>query len=111
MTSSEVSIIEIARGVGDGETRFERFEVPYTPGASVLDGLMWIREHTDPGLAFRYSCINANVCRECVMTIDGRVGYACVERLHPGSITIAPLANKPLIRDLVCDTISPKERL
>ena len=110
-TGGRVAILEIARGVGDGETRIERFEVPYTQGASVLDGLLWIREHADPGLAFRYSCVSANVCKECVMLVDGRNGYACTERLKPGATRLEPLKGKRRLRDLACDTVPPKEKL
>lgn len=110
MNDEHTSILEIARGTGDGETRFQRFEVPYTPGQSVLDGLVWIREHADAGLAFRYSCISANVCKECVMRVDGHNAYACTERLKPGVTVLEPLAGKRRMRDLVCDTVPPKEK-
>jgi succinate dehydrogenase/fumarate reductase-like Fe-S protein len=100
----------VARGGPGGALRFETFQVPFTPGASVLDGLMWIREHRDASLAFRFACINANVCKECVMRIDGRNGYACTARLRQGETLVEPLAGKRHLRDLVCDTVPPKER-
>ena len=84
MSATGTSVLEIARGTGDGETHYECFEVPYTPGQSVLDGLLWVREHADASVGFRFSCINANVCKECVMRVDGRNAYACLERLKPG---------------------------
>ena len=45
------AVLSIARGGPGNADRFETFEVPYTPGQSILDGLMWIREHADPSLA------------------------------------------------------------
>ena len=48
------------------------FGLPYEPGMSILDALMWIRRHGDSTLAFRYSCINANVCKECTALVDGK---------------------------------------
>jgi succinate dehydrogenase / fumarate reductase iron-sulfur subunit len=105
------AVLEIARGSGNGETRRERFEIPYTEGASVLDGLRWIREHLDASLAFRFSCISANVCKECVMLINGKNAYACLERLGPGTTVLEPLRGKRRLRDLACDTLPPKERL
>ena len=109
------AVLQVARGgPGSGPGaghRFETFEVPYTPGQSILDGLMWIREHVDASLAFRFACINANVCKECVMRIDGKNGYACTERLKPGVTVLEPLAGKRRLRDLACDTVPPKERL
>ena len=107
----QVAVLRIARGGPRDVVRSDVFEVPFTPGQSILDGLMWIREHADPSLAFRFSCINANVCKECVMRIDGKNAYACTERLKPSETVLEPLANKRRIRDLVCDTVPPKERL
>ena len=89
----------------------ESFTVPFEAGASVLDGLIWLRENRDPSLAFRYSCTNANVCKECTMRIDGETAYACTARLRPGTMTLEPLRNKRVIRDLVSDTVPPAERL
>ena len=48
----------------------------------MLDALIWVRRACDPSLAIRYSCINANVCKECTIAIDGRVAYACTTRLR-----------------------------
>ena len=108
MTGTAKATLRIARGQPGASARFDAFEVPYEAGASVLDGLIWARENRDPTLAFRYSCTNANVCKECTMRIDGKTGYACVVRLKPGTTLIEPLENKVLIRDLVTDTLSPK---
>ncbi|MEM7466735.1 MAG: 2Fe-2S iron-sulfur cluster-binding protein [Pseudomonadota bacterium] len=100
----------IARGE-DGEIHYTNFSVPFEPGASVLDGLMWIKAEQDPTLAFRFSCINANVCRECTMMIDGEVTYACTARLKRGETKISPLPSKKHIRDLVTATVPSGERL
>jgi succinate dehydrogenase/fumarate reductase-like Fe-S protein len=62
-------------------------------------------------LSFRYSCINANACKECMMEIDGKVGYACTVRLVAGPMRLRPLANKALVRDLVSEIAPPEERL
>lgn len=106
-----IARLRIARGGPRHPPAYERFEVPFQPGASVLDALMWIRAHVDDSLAFRFACINANVCKECVIRIDGRNRYACTERLTTDELTLEPLRSKPLIRDLACDTVPPKERL
>lgn len=107
----KVARLRIPRGTDREAMVEEEFEVPFEPGASVLDGLMWIRTHLDASLAFRYSCISANVCKECVMQINGKSGYACTERLEEGLMEIRPLPNKRLLRDLACETVPPKERL
>lgn len=108
---AETARLRIRRGGPDDPERLEDFEVPYEPGQSVLDGLRWIRANRDPSLAVRFSCLNANACKECVMRIDGRVGYACTARLEPGPMCLEPLKNKVLIRDLVTDVAPPGEKL
>ena len=109
MTETAKLIIE--RGTADRPGTQESFDVPFQPGQSVLDGLRWIRVNKDPTLAFRFSCISANACKECMMRIDGKVVYACLARLEPRGMQLAPLANKPLIRDLVTEIGPPAERL
>jgi succinate dehydrogenase/fumarate reductase-like Fe-S protein len=85
--------------------------VPFERGQSVLDGLRWIRANKDPSLAIRFSCINANACKECMMELDGETVYACTARLEPRAMTLAPLSNKQLVRDLVTEIAPPGERL
>ncbi len=109
--SRAVAHLRIARGSANEAERFETFEVPFTPGASILDGLLWIRENVASDLAFRFACINANVCKECVMRIDGKNGYACTERLKESVTTLEPVPTKTRIRDLVCESVPPRERL
>jgi succinate dehydrogenase/fumarate reductase-like Fe-S protein len=85
--------------------------VPFDPGQSVLDGLRWVRATHDATLAVRYSCINANACKECMMEVDGEVVYACTARLREGDMQVAPLRKKTLIQDLVTEIAPSDERL
>jgi succinate dehydrogenase/fumarate reductase-like Fe-S protein len=101
----------IRRGAPGEAPREESWEVPFEPGQSVLDALRWIRSHRDASLAIRYSCTNANSCKECMVRIGGKTVYACTERLHAGTIRIEPLPNKALVRDLVTEIAPPDERL
>jgi succinate dehydrogenase/fumarate reductase-like Fe-S protein len=103
--------LAIQRGALGEPPRIESFEVAFENGQSVLDGLRALRCDVDPSLAFRFSCINANACKECMMLIDGRVDYACTVRLKEGVTTLAPLPKKALIRDLVTEIAPPDERL
>lgn len=103
--------LKVWRGRPGEAGRYQEFEVPYEDGDSVLDALVRIRELHDPGLAVRFSCFNANVCKECTMMIDGEVDYACMVKLRPDVTQVDPLPNRPLIRDLVTDTLSRKERI
>ena len=106
-----VARLLVKRG-GTGEPpAWASFEVAFEPGQTLLDGLRRIRVERDPTLAFRFSCINANACKECVMLLDGKVVYACLARLEAREMRIEPLPNKPLIRDLVTEIAPPDERL
>ena len=107
---TETATLKIQRGVGPDVSRWDMFEVPFESGQSVLDGLRFVRAHHDPTLAIRFSCINANACKECMMEIDGATLYACTERLAPREMTVKPLPNKPLLRDLVTEIAPPAER-
>jgi len=103
--------LKVSRGTAGEEPRVDSYDVPFEEGASVLDALVWIRANKDASLAFRYSCFNANACKECMVRVDGKTEYACTARLKTGVVTVEPLAKKRLIRDLVTDIVPPKERL
>jgi succinate dehydrogenase/fumarate reductase-like Fe-S protein len=110
--AQQIAQLRIRRGGGDDKPRYEAFAVPFEDGATVLDALIWIRAQRDASLAIRYSCISANVCKECTIAIDGVVEYACTTRLRVGQVmTLEPLPGKPVLRDLVSETRSPRERL
>ena len=103
--------LNIFRGTNSIQPEFETFKVPFQQGASILDALIWINDNVDESLSFRYSCINANACKECMMIIDGQVEYACLKKLQKSGSKLEPLPNKTLIKDLVTDIVPPKEKL
>jgi succinate dehydrogenase/fumarate reductase-like Fe-S protein len=105
-----VARLTIWRGTSRATGHLDTYEVPFEPGQSVLDGLRFIRLAHDPSLAIRFSCINANSCKECVIEIDGKPAYACTARLEAREMALAPLPTKPLIRDLVTEIAPPSER-
>jgi succinate dehydrogenase/fumarate reductase-like Fe-S protein len=107
---SNTARLKVWRGFDRAQGEWESYEVPFEPGQSVLDGVRWIRAHHDPALAIRFSCINANACKECMIEVDGQTVYACTTRLEPREMTLAPLSNKPLVRDLVTEIAPPPER-
>ena len=105
------STLVVRRGEAGGEPSWSSFDIDYESGQSVLDGLRQIRAACDPTLAFRYSCISANACKECLIFIDGKVAFACTARLEPREMRLEPLPNKSIVRDLVTDIAPPDERL
>lgn len=106
-----VATLSIHRGgAGDAPHR-DAFEIAFEPGESILDGLRRLRVTRDPSLAFRYACLNANACKECLMLLDGKVIYACTARLEPREMRLDPLPNKTLLRDLATVIAPPDERL
>ena len=108
--SVKTARLRIWRGTDRDNGRYQEFDVAFEDGDSVLDGLVRIRLNDDPSLAIRFSCFNANVCKECTMLINGDAEYACIAKLKVGPIQLDPLPNLPIIRDLVTDTLSRKER-
>jgi succinate dehydrogenase / fumarate reductase iron-sulfur subunit len=111
--TGKLARLRVRRGSADTpQPIYQDFTVRFEDGATVLDALIWIRTRLDPSLAVRFSCINANVCKECTIAIDGRVGYACTTRLvADAAMVLDPLPGKPHLRDLVSETRPPRERL
>ena len=103
--------LQIKRGTPDTAPHEQTFDVDFEAGQSVLDGLRAVRHDKDPTLAFRFACINANACKECMMLIDDKIDYACTVKLKEGVTTLAPLPKKALVRDLVTEIAPPNERL
>lgn len=103
--------LRVRRGTSNEAAHYEEFQVPYQDGMSVLDALRWVRAHLDSTLAIRYSCINANACKTCMAVVNGGVEYTCIAPLTPELTTVEPLPKRPLIRDLVTDTVPDEEKL
>jgi succinate dehydrogenase / fumarate reductase iron-sulfur subunit len=89
----------------DDSPHWEEHRIEYTPGLTVLDGLWVIKEKKAPGLAWRASC-RMGVCGSCGMMINGKPRLACntqITELGTNEVTVAPLPNFPITRDLVPD--------
>ncbi len=89
---------------GDASGHFDAFDVPVTARTTVLDGLRWIQRHRDPSLALRHSCFHAS-CGTCGIQVNGREVLGCVTFVHDlgREITVEPIANIPVLTDLVVD--------
>jgi len=94
-------------GAGDrGGGRYQRFSVPRLASQTVLDVVTWIQRHADASLAYRFAC-RVGMCGSCAMSVNGVARWTCrthVEKVADGRrLDIAPLANLPIVRDLVTD--------
>ncbi|HEY7240790.1 MAG TPA: succinate dehydrogenase/fumarate reductase iron-sulfur subunit [Burkholderiales bacterium] len=91
---------------GGAEGAFREFDVPRHPSQTVLDVVTYIQRALDPALAYRYAC-RVGMCGSCAMTVNGVPRWTCrthVDKVvRADSLSIAPLRNLPVIRDLVTD--------
>ena len=89
---------------GDPGWRFDLFVVPVTSRTTVLEALRWTQLHLDRTLALRHSCLHAS-CGTCGVQVDGREVLACVTPVDElgATITVEPVANIPVLTDLVVD--------
>jgi len=97
--------VRVWRSDGDGG-RFAPYAVPRRPAQTVLDVVTYIQRNLDASLAYRFAC-RVGMCGSCAMTVNGRARWTCrthVDVVAPGAgLEIAPLANFPVVRDLVVD--------
>jgi fumarate reductase iron-sulfur subunit len=85
---------------------FQEFEVPREPSQTVLDVVTYIQRRLDPTLAYRYAC-RVGMCGSCAMMVNDVPRWTCrthVDKVaHGDRLTVGPLRNLPVIRDLVVD--------
>lgn len=88
----------------DSAPYLQTFEVPWDPSTAFLDALAYIKDELDPSLAYRSSCRMA-ICGSCGVMINGIPKLACKTFLrdYADGVTIEPLGNFPIERDLVVD--------
>jgi fumarate reductase iron-sulfur subunit len=87
----------------DAEPRFQSYELPYREDWVVLDALNYLKDHVDGTLSYRWSC-RMGVCGSCGMMVNGEPKLACsafLKDYYPHPVRIEPLANFPVIRDLI----------
>ena len=114
MTQQTITI-EILRynPEADSKPTFGTFEIPYNADWSLLDALEYIKDEKSSSLAYRWSCRMA-VCGSCGMVVNGRPQLGCETFLRdffPGKVTVEPLKNFPIEKDLVVDSSSFIEKL
>ncbi|MBO0888069.1 succinate dehydrogenase iron-sulfur subunit [Candidatus Bathyarchaeota archaeon] len=87
----------------DSKPYFQEYKVPYRHDMVVLDALNYIKNQMDGSLTYRWSC-RMGVCGSCGANIDGEPKLTCASFLHDfkgRTITVEPMPNFPVIKDLV----------
>ncbi|MDX2240925.1 MAG: succinate dehydrogenase/fumarate reductase iron-sulfur subunit [Leptolyngbyaceae cyanobacterium bins.302] len=125
-------IFKVFRQTNGTSPKFQDYRLDMEPGTTILDCLNRIKWEQDGTLAFRKNCRNT-ICGSCSMRINGRSALACkenvgseIKRLQAASesvpeaeltsgtapswtangipvMTVAPMGNMPVIKDLVVD--------
>ena len=83
-----------------------QFEVPAYDNQTVLDVVSWVQQNADPTLSYRFAC-RVGMCGSCAMMVNGVPRWTCRTHiskvLDNGAVTIGPLRNLPVIKDLAVD--------
>jgi fumarate reductase iron-sulfur subunit len=101
-----MSALQVKVWRGSEAGHFQEFEVPRLESQTVLDVVTYIQRTLDLTLAYRFAC-RVGMCGSCAMTVNGKARWTC--RTHVAkvavedSLEISPLANLPVIKDLVTD--------
>ena len=100
--------LKIQRFAG-GEKRMQDYKVTVTVGMTLLDALTAIKEKQDPTLSFTCSC-RSSICGACAVQVNGNAELSCevlvenlLKRYNTDTLTIKPLGNFRVIRDLIVD--------
>ena len=82
------------------------FPVPSRENQTVLDVVTWVHRNLESGLAYRFAC-RVGMCGSCAMMVNGVPRWTCrthVQKVaRDKNLTIEPLRNFQVIKDLVCD--------
>lgn len=97
--------VHVWRGNASGGKHLH-YEVPSLESQTILDVVTWIQRNVDPKLSYRFAC-RVGMCGSCAMMVNGKPRWTCrthVQKvLDNGTLTIEPLRNLPVIKDLACD--------
>jgi succinate dehydrogenase / fumarate reductase iron-sulfur subunit len=89
---------------GKQEPRFDTFNVPFYKGMTVLDALIYARDHYDSSLTFRHSCRQA-ICGSDALFVNGKQRLGCKTQIADVGtpVRIEPLPHQEVVKDLVVD--------
>lgn len=106
MSASTQSLeVSVWRGNHTGG-KFVAYQVPRQENQTILDVVTWIQQNLDPKLTYRFAC-RVGMCGSCAMMVNGKPRWTCrthVQKVvEEKTLTIQPLRNLKVIKDLVCD--------
>ncbi len=98
--------LEVSLWRGGAQGRYQSYQVPQRENQTVLDVVTFVQRHLDPTLSYRFAC-RVGMCGSCAMTVNGRPRWTCRTHVSKvaagGRLTIGPLENLPVIKDLATD--------
>jgi succinate dehydrogenase / fumarate reductase iron-sulfur subunit len=101
----------------DPKPYYQEYKLAVPKGMTVLEALQFIKDNVDPTLSFRAFCRSA-ICGSCSVKVNGFPKLACktqvlieVEKFGSPVLTLEPLDNMEVIRDLIVDWDSPLKRM
>ena len=105
--SADSIILRISRfnSETDLTPTFTEFKVPVQKWTTVLEAILFVKQNLDHSVAVRYSCRQAS-CGSCGMQINVKPSLACytkISELNSNIVTVEPMHNFPIIRDLAVD--------
>jgi len=107
--TTEDIVAVIWRGKERKQGAYHEYPVARRDNQTVLDVVTEVQRHLEPSLAYRFAC-RVGVCGSCAMNVNGIPRWTCrthvqtvLDDSKDGKITIEPLRNLPVIKDLVCD--------
>lgn len=88
------------------ESHYAEYDVPSRESQTILDVVTWIQRNVQHDLSYRFAC-RVGMCGSCAMTVNGKPRWTCRTHvskvLENNSITVEPLRNMPVVKDLACD--------
>ena len=108
-TNEKYIKVSIWRG-GAGKGEFSTYQVPHLKNQTVLDVVSWVQHNVEPGLTYRFAC-RVGMCGSCAMMVNGKPMWTCRTHIDKAmaktkgneTLSIGPLRNFPVIKDLACD--------
>ena len=82
---------------------WQEYKIDIHKDSTVLDALIYVREHKDTSLTLRCAC-RASICGSCGMKVNGNAKLVCKTRVidiapNGEEIIVEPMGNQPVLRD------------